>query len=702
MKLTSLLALALLALSLGVTGCGSGTDENLSNDIAGDNQILPDGAEPDAADDTTVPPKDNVEPDPGTDPGTDVPAPTECDDGNACTHGDHLEGGACVGTAYACDDGKSCTQDACDGKGGCEYGVIGGFCLIDGVCVGQGMSPEGNTCKVCDEQADKLGWTVPADATCDDADACTEGDHCVEGACVATPVACDDQNPCTDDLCDPAWGCDYANNAAECSDEDVCTLGDICVEGECLPGDQHLDCDDGEVCTADLCLPDTGCLSSPADGACDDGNACTGGDACAGGYCIPGSLPVDCDDQNDCTFDTCDLVVGCLHELDTDNPCCISGSNPCDDLNPCTTDVCEPATGECAYQDREGSCNDGDACTGPDQCVAGACAGATLSCDDGNSCTTDSCDAAEGCLHATLDDGTTCDDGSECTAADVCAAGECVGDTMGCTLCPPEFSNPMDLVTFLAIGTDGQPGSGLDVDQNPDTCAPTPSPTKCSGGIDNQFASALSTLSAFINVNDELAKALTEGQITLLFEHVDPTFDASPYVLDVYLGKAVDEACVPTTDVCDYTVDPTSLTEGCGALIQFPNATITDNHLVAGGPGSTFFLSFPFMPDMPPLQLTLYMARMEADVTIDQGGIVALTNGLMGGAVRQAQIVELVTNLPDSLFADLPVTKDTVLALIPTLFKKDLDTDGDGTKDATSIGLKLAATAANVTGLTPQ
>ena len=58
-------------------------------------------------------------------------------------------------------------------------------------------------------------------------------------------------------------------------------------------------------------------------------------------------------------------------------------------------------------------------------------------------------------MYTTLDDGADCDDGSECTAADVCTQGVCLGDTMGCTLCPPEFENPMNIIVELAIGADG-------------------------------------------------------------------------------------------------------------------------------------------------------------------------------------------------------------------------------------------------------
>jgi hypothetical protein len=51
----------------------------------------------------------------------------------------------------------------------------------------------------------------------------------------ATPGACDDANPCTDDAC--AGGqCQHADNAAPCDDGSVCTTGDACGNGVCIPG----------------------------------------------------------------------------------------------------------------------------------------------------------------------------------------------------------------------------------------------------------------------------------------------------------------------------------------------------------------------------------------------------------------------------------------------------------------------------------
>ena len=79
-------------------------------------------------------------------------------------------------------------------------------------------------------------------------------------------------------------------------------------------------------------------------------------------------------------------------------------------------------------------CDDGNACTKPDACIAGVCkSGPSIKCDDGNVCTKDSCDAGskskpgKGCTH-THHDGATCSDGDDCTTDDSCAAGSCTAN----------------------------------------------------------------------------------------------------------------------------------------------------------------------------------------------------------------------------------------------------------------------------------
>ncbi|HOU53653.1 MAG TPA: hypothetical protein PLQ97_06965 [Myxococcota bacterium] len=145
-----------------------------------------------------------------------------CDDGDPCTEGDRCaEGGCRPGTPVVCNDGNPCTADACEGPWGCVFS--------------------------------------PVEGPCNDNDACTEGDRCVRGACQpGAPVVCDDHNPCTDDSCDPARGCRFVANTLLCDDGNACTVGDQCLQGNCRAG-SPASCDDQVLCTVDGCEPASGC-----------------------------------------------------------------------------------------------------------------------------------------------------------------------------------------------------------------------------------------------------------------------------------------------------------------------------------------------------------------------------------------------------------------------------------------------------------
>src|SRR2546427_2561781 len=84
----------------------------------------------------------------------------------------------------------------------------------------------------------------------------------------------------------------------------------------------------------------------------------------------PACTPAACADADPCTVDACDHAGVCTHTL-------VADGTPCDDANACTT---------------------GEAC------VADQCIGSPVSCDDGNVCTTDTCDPASGCLHTPVPD----------------------------------------------------------------------------------------------------------------------------------------------------------------------------------------------------------------------------------------------------------------------------------------------------------
>jgi hypothetical protein len=71
-------------------------------------------------------------------------------------------------------------------------------------------------------------------------------------------------------------------------------------------------------------------------------------------------------------------------------------------------------------------CDDADACTAGDLCVAGACTGTPRECpDDGNPCTDDVCVPGSGSCGVARDG--ICDDADPCTGGDVCVAGACQG-----------------------------------------------------------------------------------------------------------------------------------------------------------------------------------------------------------------------------------------------------------------------------------
>ncbi len=320
-----------------------------------------------------------------------------CEDGDVCTAGDACEDGICkAGSTVDCEDANPCTLDACEPAVGCIHVATAGACddgnactegdhCDGGACVYDGLlaCDDGNLCTT-DGCHPATGCTFTLNAApCDDGDLCTTGDHCHLGTCIAGgALPCDDGNPCTDDSCDGLAGCQFAPNDAPCDDGVACTVGDVCGGGWCLPGALD-DCDDGNPCTGDSCDPAIGCQHVLVDGGCDDGDACTDGDLCVLGACVSGA-PLTCDDGNPCTDDGCDGDLGCVFvpndaPCDDGDPCtdgdgCAGGacqSGPptdCDDQNPCTTDSCV-GQGGCA----NAPVLDGTVC-GPDLvCLGGVC-----------------------------------------------------------------------------------------------------------------------------------------------------------------------------------------------------------------------------------------------------------------------------------------------------------------------------------------
>jgi alpha-tubulin suppressor-like RCC1 family protein len=199
--------------------------------------------------------------DPVTGTCVDRPLPDDrpCDDGLACTLGDHCAAGVCSGTARVCNDDLACSVDHCsEERGGCIADMARCQCLGSG--------------------------------DCQDANLCDGIERCEANACVAgTPVACaPSENPCKEAYCDGATGeCESRNKAGTCDDTDPCTIDDACVAGTCV-GTRKV-CAASDAChRAGSCDPLTGACSDPA---ADDGLACVSSahfdGICAAGACEP-------------------------------------------------------------------------------------------------------------------------------------------------------------------------------------------------------------------------------------------------------------------------------------------------------------------------------------------------------------------------------------------------------------------------------
>ncbi len=242
----------------------------------------------------------------------------------------------------ACDDGNTCTADSCD--------------PVTGACV-HAASSGGEPCVLDDR--------------------CKAG-TCMEGKCIIPANAsCDDGNACTEDSCNPASGCEHKPlSDIPCDDGSACTVDDTCTGGACIG--LPTNCDDGNICTLDGCNNITGCWHDVTDNTC-----------CEGGVS-------KCDDGNPCTNDDCDPVtLACINTPNTaacndGNPCtvndsceagyCSGVSKNCNDGNPCTLDSCQ--AGKCIHTAVDtGTCDDGRDCSTGDHCEAGACVADTSACD---------------------------------------------------------------------------------------------------------------------------------------------------------------------------------------------------------------------------------------------------------------------------------------------------------------------------------
>jgi len=370
----------------------------------------------------------------------------KCDDGSPCTINEKCIDGDCIGgDNIDCEDGNPCTSGACDFKYGCLF--------------------------------------EPTDSSCEDDDICTQGGACVEGECVGSdPIECNDGDPCTDDICDPILGCTYPET--DCDDGnpgtlDIC-LGDGCNNIETCDGIDKtptlcsITGKKGDIVPCNLNVASIEQLAGQANSlqlsiiyspllvkpsffsSCETCNQeITSGMSLPSGHTFTFS-PMNLENwdgqgemivlslgnpypitdaymesqelKGDSTFVT--LHFELIEDLDTSMN--IFGENVIvgDDIGaPLHYFISSEAIltsvfiNPCEFNGEP--CDDGNACTINETCVAKVCAGEVQVCDDGEICTFDFCDVTLGCFHQTVEDDCACHDGNICTESGSCQQGTC-------------------------------------------------------------------------------------------------------------------------------------------------------------------------------------------------------------------------------------------------------------------------------------
>jgi len=312
--------------------------------------------------------------------------------------------GACMGTGVVecatdgdCGEGEICQVVAGEP---CKNHCISAECLV--VFCAEECDPygqpcaEGQTCvqaiKGCCGVCEASGSECLSDADCGPCDAC------VEGACLALPIAPE----CVDDAdCQEGFTC-QANDAAPCQNR--------CVDKTCWVVDCMQECDPfsdtcgaGEVCVE----PIVGCcgVCQATEPACVQDSDCGPCAACFDGLCV-GLGDVSCTSDADCG---------------AGETCQVHPANPC--LNACVP--VEPLP--CVASDECGPCQ---------ACVDGVCMGtgvlACLSdfdCGEGGVCVKGDDPCQNHCEYG----GIPCADDADCGACSVCVDGTCMGT--GAVMC---------------------------------------------------------------------------------------------------------------------------------------------------------------------------------------------------------------------------------------------------------------------------
>lgn len=288
-----------------------------------------------------------------------------------------------AGEAPVSTTSTSSSSGSSSGTGGGDHGPCGvdcgafktAPCTISVCNTGQELGPL-NTCVV-----------VPSSkgTPCDDGQFCTINDACDNGTCAGgAPNRCGvTPGPCSAVICyEQSKSCDVTpvNDGTTCTPANLCQADGVCHIGECVGGAPK-GCTFSPLneCNTVACDPATGKCEGTPDPTKDNtpcvltGDFCSVNRTCAAGQCV-GGAPKDCSALDvGCELGVCDPASG------------LCGATPAPVGTACTDAIPECHVGACDVKGTclpssspdGSSCNDYNACTKADKCMASVCAAGT-------------------------------------------------------------------------------------------------------------------------------------------------------------------------------------------------------------------------------------------------------------------------------------------------------------------------------------
>lgn len=271
----------------------------------------------------------------------------------------------------------------------------------------------------------------------------------------------------------------------------------------------------------------------------------------------------------------------------------------------------------------------------------------------------------------------------DAVVVDVPAAPDVPGHDSG-TVCPvPE--GPLNAFTMLGLLSD----AGLDVDGDPATCSLAP---LCSGGVDNALAAVAELLGSVVEF--PFGK---EATLVPAFQHLTADPEAGPYPLAIWLAEAESDL-----EECDHGAPCSIILYGesvgppCSPPWVLADATLRGDTLRAGHPEQHFRVGM-LSATGTRTEVTVFALQVVARVGRAETGAITRMEGTLGGAIRTEDLLALVGLLPD----DSPVPREAILDVVSLLLDADIDTDGDGERDALSFAVAFRATGAESLALVP-